>query len=220
MVPITTEIKSIVGNPKLVQKRRRQITETATELFGTKGFHATTIRDIADAAKVSIGLIYQYVEDKDDLLFLALAEAINSYARDIPKTLEGVTDPLERFRTCFGAYCQVMNKNHSAAVLGYRESKSLSPERLEIIKNGELETNKILEKTVIDCIEAGVFRKIDANLFSYACICLAHSRPLSSWRLTPRRSIEAYVDGLLDILLVPVLASETPAAANARKVAD
>ncbi|MBX3596885.1 MAG: TetR/AcrR family transcriptional regulator [Rhizobiaceae bacterium] len=207
MTQIITEIRSIVENPKLVHKRRRQITETATKLFATKGFHSTTIRDIADTAKVSIGLIYQYVEDKDDLLFLALAEAINSYSREIPKALDGITDPLERFRACFTAYCIVMNKNHSAAVLGYRESKSLSPERLKIIKMGELETNKILEETIADCVKAGVFKDLDVNLFNYTCICLAHSWPLSAWRLSPQRSIEEYIDGLLDILLPSALAS-------------
>ena len=208
MAQIIPEIKSIVGNPDLVRKRRRQITETAIELFGSRGFHVTTIRDIADAAKVSIGLIYQYVKDKDDILFLALAEVINSYARDIPKALEGVTDPLERFKAAFGAFCRVIDDNYAAAVLGYRESKSLPPDRLAIIKKGELATNEMLAAPIRECVEAGVFRDIDVELFTYTCVCLAHSWALNSWRFAPRRSIDAYIDGLLEIMLAPVLAAE------------
>ncbi len=47
---------------------RRQIIEAAAELFAEKGFHRTTTKDIALAADVSEGTIYNYFDNKDDLL--------------------------------------------------------------------------------------------------------------------------------------------------------
>lgn len=48
--------------------RKSQIIEAAARLFSEKGFHRTTTRDIAEAADVSEGTLYNYFESKDDLL--------------------------------------------------------------------------------------------------------------------------------------------------------
>ena len=48
--------------------RKSQIINAAAHLFAEKGFHRTTTRDIADAADVSEGTLYNYFESKDDLL--------------------------------------------------------------------------------------------------------------------------------------------------------
>jgi len=37
------------------------------ELYGKQGYHVTTIKEVAQRAKVSVGLIYQYVQDKEDV---------------------------------------------------------------------------------------------------------------------------------------------------------
>jgi AcrR family transcriptional regulator len=70
-------VKSKVEVPELIEKRRGQIIAAAIELFGKNGYHSTTIRDIAKRAEVSIGTIYQYVSDKEDVLFLALIEVLD-----------------------------------------------------------------------------------------------------------------------------------------------
>lgn len=44
------------------------ITETALQLFAEKGFEKTSIRIIAEAAGISLGLLYNYYKSKDDLL--------------------------------------------------------------------------------------------------------------------------------------------------------
>ncbi|GHO42857.1 TetR/AcrR family transcriptional regulator [Ktedonospora formicarum] len=55
---------------KLTQKAlltRQRILETAFHLFATKGYEQTTMRDIATAAKCSLGLAYRYFASKEDL---------------------------------------------------------------------------------------------------------------------------------------------------------
>jgi AcrR family transcriptional regulator len=51
-----------------VALRRRQILDAAARLFAERGFHLTTTRDIAEAAGVSEGTLYNYFQNKDDLL--------------------------------------------------------------------------------------------------------------------------------------------------------
>jgi AcrR family transcriptional regulator len=57
--------------------RREQITQAAATLFASKGFHRTTTKDIAEAAEVSEGTLYNYFENKDDLL-IAIMEMLTT----------------------------------------------------------------------------------------------------------------------------------------------
>jgi len=53
--------------------RRAQILDGAARVFARKGFHAATTKEIADAADVSEGTIYNYFDSKDDLLLHMMA---------------------------------------------------------------------------------------------------------------------------------------------------
>jgi AcrR family transcriptional regulator len=54
-------------------QRRDEIIAAAKEVFATKGFHATTIADIAKEAGLSYGSIYWYFDSKDDLFHTLVA---------------------------------------------------------------------------------------------------------------------------------------------------
>ena len=46
---------------------RAQLLDAAEEVFGRKGFHATTLKEIAELAEFSVGSVYSFFENKDDL---------------------------------------------------------------------------------------------------------------------------------------------------------
>jgi AcrR family transcriptional regulator len=46
---------------------RVQLLDAAEEVFGRKGFHAATLREVADLAEYSVGSVYSFFESKDDL---------------------------------------------------------------------------------------------------------------------------------------------------------
>src|SRR6185369_13563699 len=114
--------KSKVEVPELIEKRRGQIVSAAIELFGKNGYHSTTIRDIAKRADVSIGTIYQYVSDKEDVLFLTLIEVLDEYQRQLPAVIAGGGDPLARFHAAVRAYCAINDAKIGATLHAYRET--------------------------------------------------------------------------------------------------
>jgi AcrR family transcriptional regulator len=198
--------KRRVEDPDLVRKRRPQIIGAAIEQFGRRGFHATTIRDVADHAGVSIGMIYQYVRDKEDLLYLSVIEVVEHYIREIAKALDGVEEPLQRFVAIVAALTRVIDQHRAAAVLGYRESKSLSRKHMAYVMRREREIGDMVLQCIGDCIRAGVFRKVDAEMLKYECIIFAHNWALNSWRFSRRMSVETYIAKGLGLMLNPVLA--------------
>ena len=198
-------VKSKVEVPQLVEKRRGQIIRAAIELFGRRGYHVTTIRDIADRANIGVGTIYQYVSDKEDVLFLALIEVLDGYQRDIPAALDGINGPLERFRAAVHAYCAVNDRKAAATVLAYRETKSLRKPRRNLIKHKELETNALISACVEDCIKAGLFEPVDIELFTYQIVMFCHAWALKAWRFRKLMSLDQYVGRGLELMLKAVL---------------
>lgn len=69
---------------------RQRILETARQLFATKGYEASTTRDIADAAGIANGTLFNYFASKESILASLVAEATADLPRDFKdRTEEG-----------------------------------------------------------------------------------------------------------------------------------
>jgi TetR/AcrR family transcriptional regulator, cholesterol catabolism regulator len=202
---MAVKVVSKVEVPELVAKRQTQILQAAMELYGKQGYHVTTIREVADRAGVSVGLIYQYVQDKEDVLFLALVEVLNSYLREVPLALAGLTDAMERFCAAVRAYGHVIDERIDATALVYRETKWLRRERRDLIKQKETESNKLISDCIEHCVREGLFEDVDVELFTYQIVMFCHAWALKAWRFQGRMTIDEYVDRGLKLMLSPVV---------------
>ena len=71
--------------------RRAQIEDAARELFIKRGFHATSMRDIAAGAGSSLGNLYNYYRTKEDILESIIAR----YQKVIDTRLRAIFDEVE-----------------------------------------------------------------------------------------------------------------------------
>ena len=60
------------------EQKREQIIQSALSLFAIKGFYSTTIPDIANALKMSVGNLYNYFKSKD-ILAKEIIKYISAY---------------------------------------------------------------------------------------------------------------------------------------------
>ena len=83
------------ADPELHERRRAEILLAAETCFTARGFHATSMAEIASAASLSLGLLYRYFENKDALV---LASAARERAEAIAalQALENEPDFIER----------------------------------------------------------------------------------------------------------------------------
>jgi AcrR family transcriptional regulator len=201
-------IVSQIEDLELVERRRLQMVTAAAKCFGANGYHRTTIKEIAETAGFSPGLIYVYVKDKEDVLFLVIVALLETYAREIPKALERVEDPLNRFLAAVTAYCRTVGNNVDATVLAYRETKSLPPERRKVLMQLELETNKLISDCLQECIDAGDFRSVQLDLVTYRIVLLAHGWALKAWHFKQITTLDEYIREGLDLFLHALLTKQ------------
>lgn len=195
-------VKARVADEALVRKRRQQIVAAAVELFSDQGYYGTTVQAIAARAGISTGLVYQYVEDKDDVLLLAILDVVDAYGREIPAAVEGIADPLERFRTAVSTYCRVVDRLRDATVLAYRSTRSLSPAHRKLVMQAELQSNGLIAHAIQDCVDARVFADdVDVEFLTHQAVTFAHSWALKHWRLARRYTIDEYIERGLEMFL-------------------
>ena len=84
--------RSREDNEIIKQKRREQIILTALEAFAKRGYHRTSISEIAKAAGISKGLMYNYFDSKEDLLIgvleFVMPQAVDAIFNSIAKKAE------------------------------------------------------------------------------------------------------------------------------------
>lgn len=86
------------------QATRAALIDVATELFATKGYEATAIPAVLDAAGVSRGALYHHFESKE-ALFEAVLQSVEAEATlKVTRAARGATDPLDGLRRGCAAY--------------------------------------------------------------------------------------------------------------------
>ena len=85
--------------PKLsdsaIEMRKEKIEQSARELFIKQGFHATSMRDIAKGAGVSLGNLYNYYETKDAIFESIVAKYMEVIDDRLKKMFSSIDEPLE-----------------------------------------------------------------------------------------------------------------------------
>jgi AcrR family transcriptional regulator len=81
------------------QRTRQQIIDAAMRLFAERGYHATTIADIAEAAEVAPRTFFSYFPSKEAVVFHDVDRTLDGLASALRNRLPGETtfDALRRF---------------------------------------------------------------------------------------------------------------------------
>lgn len=196
-------IPSLVKDPKLIEKRRDQIIEAAVDLFIHKGFYKTTTREIARASGFSIGTLYEYIESKEDVLYL-VCDAIHD---EVEKRLrEAITfnGPGSKvLELALRSFFKVMDEMNDRVLLIYQETKSLPKEALRYVLQREEEISQIFESILRKGIEDGSLQ-IDekhVKLMAHNIMVLGEMWVFRRWTLHKDYTLEEFADKQTTLLL-------------------
>jgi AcrR family transcriptional regulator len=115
-----------------VSERRTELTREAARLFAQKGYHGTSIGEIAEALGVQKGSLYAHIESKQDLLY----ETMRDGAAAFHAGLDAIPDELpatEKIRLAFRSHLQVVADQLDVATVFVQEWRYLEGERRDEI---------------------------------------------------------------------------------------
>lgn len=200
----TRDIPTQVKNRSLVRRRRHQIVDAAVQLFVENGFHRSTTRQIARAAGISIGSLYEYVASKEDILYM-VCDAIHA------ETESRVTDAMARaaagrnpLAEVIREYFLVCHRMSDHILLIYQETQSLPPKwRKRVLENEVRITGKFVS-VMARLISSGDLPDLDersAELVAHNISVMGHMWTFRRWYLARHYSIEDYIRLQTDFIL-------------------
>ncbi|HEY5056450.1 MAG TPA: TetR/AcrR family transcriptional regulator [Acidobacteriaceae bacterium] len=92
-----TPIRPPTRKQVLTDMRRQEILAAAIKVFGKKGFAATCVGDVADAAKMAKGTVYLYFESKEEIYASAVQMAVaqlQEVAAERTRLVKGIRERL------------------------------------------------------------------------------------------------------------------------------
>jgi AcrR family transcriptional regulator len=205
-------IPSRVSDPQLVETRRLQIVRAAVDLFVEKGFHKTTTREIAKKSGLGIGTLYEYVQSKEDVLYLVCAYI----HREVEKRLleakaasgsgrEALIQAVRRFFDC-------VDELQDYILLIYQESKSLPPDSLKmVLAQEEAITQRFAELLERGRADGSLTVAADSvKLFAHNIVVLGQMWTFRRWALRRHYTLEEYTERQLSLLLQEMDAKDQP----------
>lgn len=133
--------------------------EAARDLFLAEGVEAVTVRRIAQRAGCSIGLLYHYVESKEDLLARILARTFARLLYRLRRQSRSHADPLERLHGVLAAYLRFgLEHPHDYALLFAPVPAAAHRHLHHVFHTLGLDCYGVIRQCCADCIENGRFR--------------------------------------------------------------
>ena len=96
--------------PKIIDKqaKKQEILKIAMKVFAQKGVANTKMADVADAAGIGKGTIYEYFKSKEDILHEAFNYFVEHLNTVMAKHLFRIYDPIEKLKALVNGWIEVM----------------------------------------------------------------------------------------------------------------
>ncbi|MGW4029466.1 TetR/AcrR family transcriptional regulator [Streptomyces sp. NPDC004838] len=136
----------------------KAIIEAARAEFSEQGYGATSIRDIAQRAGVSLSALYYYYKGKQDLLVAILDEGLDAYFSACDAALEAAgEDPAERLEALVAATVRFRTGHPVKSSIVLTEGRSLEPEHLARYRENEARGSSQFREVVDQGVKEGIF---------------------------------------------------------------
>jgi AcrR family transcriptional regulator len=187
--------------------RREQVTRSAARLFAERGYHGTSLADVAEAVGIQKASLYHHIDTKEDLLW----EVAWAGAEAFRAALDGVPDDVpatEKLRLVLRAHLRVVSDQLDAATVFTREWRSLTGER----RDRFLAERRLYEERIRELFRDGVERgelSTDLDVGAAALLFLSAANWAFTW-LRPGGDTDELADRFFGVLLDGMRGYSTP----------
>jgi len=107
---------------------RDEILKAAVQIFGQKGFHATSMQDIAEAVHLQKASLYHHISSKQEILVEALDQALDLLIGNMQAVMKLDLPANEKLRQAMQVYLKTLVDHRDLASVLLLEHRSLEPE--------------------------------------------------------------------------------------------
>jgi len=164
-VPTQQSSTSAAQNPTAADRRRRQILDEAARLFDRRGYHTTSMEDIAEAVGIRKPTLYHYFRSKVEILDTVYQETIGELiARQEQRATISMT-PEQRVLETMADVLETIDARHGHVRVFFEHHRELPEDRHEEIMARRERYHQELVAIIQTGIDDGTFRpELDPQL--------------------------------------------------------
>lgn len=153
-------------SPKYVDKKQKakDITHAALQVFSLKGYAAASVEQIAAAAGIAKGTVYEYYPSKDKLYLAAIMLFVEEFEDAMAERLKQVEDPFLRLTTYIGysvEFCCQENSGTLRLLFDILQQSMLEngvfAKRKYLVREMMLGPRKMITDILLDGVSRGIF---------------------------------------------------------------
>ena len=191
--------------------RRNELTRQAARLFAAKGYHGTSIGEIAEALGVQKGSLYAHIESKQDLLYETMVEGARAFHAGLDAIPEDAP-ATEKIRLALRSHLRVVANQLDVATVFVQEWRYLEGERRDEIVAERRRYEERIRALFREGREHGELRS-DLDDATAALLALSAANWAYTW-LQPGRDTDELADRFYDQLLDGMRGYATPQSTN------
>jgi AcrR family transcriptional regulator len=147
------------------------IVSAAAKVFRTKGYHAATVRDIAEEVGILKGSLYHHFASKEELLYLVVKEPIAQMYRAIAEIAAADLAATEKLRRAISAHLEAFDRHYPHLFVYLREREAVKRRFREMIGFSPKEYYRCWQQILREGVENGEFRSdFDIQVTSYGLL--------------------------------------------------
>lgn len=187
-----------------VSPRARSVLAAAVELFSQRGFHGTSMRDIATHVGVGPGALYNHWPGKQDILFYLMDSWLAELHNGLLPKLDGIDEPADRLRAFIEHHVGFHGAHAAEMLICDSELAALTAKNRRVVQAKRRRYEEVLDEIVRDGVERGAFADADVRLTTLQIVGMCTH--VATWfnpsgRLRLDDIATAYADRILDGLL-------------------
>jgi len=152
--------------------RKDQIYDVAERLFSERGYHATTMREIARELQIEGGSLYSHISGKQDLLYEIVLRGSEQFLRAAREVSVASGPARARLRELMRRHLAIMAESTPRAIVHFHEWRHLEPERQSTIRARRDEYESSIRQIIREGVAAGEFAPFDERLLGLQVLSL------------------------------------------------
>ncbi len=183
---------------------RAKLVATATELFSSKGYQATSVRDIAAAMGMTVSNIYHYFGSKEGLLRAIMDHYSKVLLDQLREVASRDLNPLDGFRLLLSTHLRVAGTRSRENKIFLLDDERLSPEGREDSRRVQREIMAIYTKKMRELAQVGLLRdeELRVQAFNIFGIINWHMR---WYRPQGSLSLEETIEKICDFIMLGMI---------------
>jgi AcrR family transcriptional regulator len=148
-----------------------EIIAAAAKLFKEKGYHATTIQDVADEVGMLKGSLYYHIKSKEELLYLVTKEPIRELIERQKKLMESRLPPQQKIVDFVRSHLHAFDENYPHMFVFLQEKSSLAGPVQAEVAGIDFRYETLLEAILQEGVERGIFRpELDLKMMAFSIL--------------------------------------------------